>query len=470
VRVRAHGRLRLIVEALDARGNGRLSMAPYSVALEWRDRRYECRFDSVSWAEGMSEVDLVYDRGRATARGSSSMVMWSPAGFRSRVVHASEPLSEPAGEILVAGGEERIRLVARDAAGREVSRRLVLEDGGPAPLREASGLFEPEAHEFMDPVPDFHEHESGDQVDPLQTTWLLAPGELRFAALPDGWLRVEIQGKRWREKAPRGLDFLGTHGLDPAAPRLAVVVRPDSLPRDVRLRLAGDAPRWTGHSRPLRLIAAANGGGGERPGLRFRIPDGALFAPAVWAVSTTPLGARNPDLTAVGPTYVLEPEDHPLRAEIEVALEVPARQSRERLGLYRDTGDGWEWVRARHDSATRRLVAGTRRLGRFALFRDTRAPRFGKVAAAGRAGAQPYSTWELRAPLSDPGSGVDARASRMVVDGKRVPSEWDGEEGVLRWRPLRAPAAGRHRYQVTAVDRAGNVRTASGTIVVQAAR
>jgi hypothetical protein len=47
-----------------------------------------------------------------------------------------------------------------------------------------------------------------------------------------------------------------------------------------------------------------------------------------------------------------------------------------------------------------------------------------------------------------------------------MPAEWDGEKEVLRWRPLRAPRAGTHRFTVVARDHAGNERRASGRFVM----
>ena len=46
------------------------------------------------------------------------------------------------------------------------------------------------------------------------------------------------------------------------------------------------------------------------------------------------------------------------------------------------------------------------------------------------------------------------------------PSEWDGEVGILRWRPLRRPAPGTYGYEVVAVDRTGNLTRRRGTFVI----
>ena len=64
----------------------------------------------------------------------------------------------------------------------------------------------------------------------------------------------------------------------------------------------------------------------------------------------------------------------------------------------------------------------------------------------------------MLARVSELGSGVDPENSWFEVDGRRVPSEWDAVANTLRWKPLRAPASGRHEVEVVLTDRAGNVR------------
>ena len=112
------------------------------------------------------------------------------------------------------------------------------------------------------------------------------------------------------------------------------------------------------------------------------------------------------------------------------------------------------------------LEADSRRLGTFALYADTLAPRVTTLAPARSATPSPYSRWALEARLAEEGSGVDARASGFEVDGARVPSEWDAEERTLRWRPRVPPAPGTHTFTVVAVDRAGNTARSSGSFVI----
>jgi hypothetical protein len=137
------------------------------------------------------------------------------------------------------------------------------------------------------------------------------------------------------------------------------------------------------------------------------------------------------------------------------------------VGLYCRRGGEWEWVRWTRRPDRRGWDAASSRLGDFALLRDSRAPRITVATPGPRPKAVPaYSRWAVEARLVDGGSGVDARASYFVIDGKRMPSEWDSEGGVLRWRPRRVPRTGSHRYVVVATDRAGNAARTPGSFVL----
>jgi hypothetical protein len=132
-------------------------------------------------------------------------------------------------------------------------------------------------------------------------------------------------------------------------------------------------------------------------------------------------------------------------------------------------GQAWEWLSTTLDSLTGMAWADATHLGQFAVVRDEAAPRVDAPSAPRVPPAGPYPAWELTAAVSDSLSGVDARASALVVDGVRVPTEWDAEAGVLRWRPLVPPTPGEHRARVEAVDRAGNATVREGLFVLDSA-
>ena len=370
---------RLSVEAVDARADGRFTMAPWRIVLQGNGLEVECRFDSVSWAGGMPEVDFVYDRGRAMPQGRHAVLLWAPAGFRPRVLRARAPRSQAAGDLVVPPGSRPLglRLLAQDVAGHVTVETLALGHGpaGPPGPGIPPGIWVDADSASSGGRPGFR--------------WDLAPGTLFEAA------------------------------------RLASadLGRPDA-PDELRPRSHAFAllPALTPLRQPLRVAI---------DDARPRRNPGAASSPAV--------GKRGLRDTAAASSGV---------------------------GLYRDSGEGWEYLGAGRERGGDRIVAETRACGRFALFRDGAAPRIRLQAPPRSAPAGPYARWALEARLDEEGSGVDARASHLVVDGRQVPSEWDAVENRLRWRPLRPPASGRHTVEVVAVDRAGNARRRTGSFVL----
>ena len=357
------GRERLVVEAVDARADGQRTMAPWRVALEGDGIEVECRFDSVSWAEGMSEVDFVYDRGRALPAGRHAVVLGAPPGFRPRVLRARGPVERGAGDLEVpsSGRPFKVRLTVQDVAGHTATETLAL---GPSPAA-GSGAAAPEG------------------------TWVD----------PDSAASGGLDGFAW--SAPSGTLFETSllSAVDLGRPEA-----PDEL--KARSRVFALGPAMTPLRRPLRVAIEATG--------------------------------QSRGMTAGGP---------------RAARAVPTATA-----LYRDTGDGWEALGADLEPREGWIGAETRALGRFALFRDAAAPRIRLLPPSRGAGAGPVARWALEAGIAEEGSGVDARASYFVVDGRRVPSEWDAVANTLRWRPLRRPVSGRHELEIVAADRAGNVR------------
>lgn len=202
------------------------------------------------------------------------------------------------------------------------------------------------------------------------------------------------------------------------------------------------------------------------PAFRWTVPRDGLFEPAVFLAESLGATRGTRELVPLGMAYALHPFMTPMRGAMRVGIRLPAQPVPRGVALYRDQGDGWEWVGTAFDSATNRIGGESRRLGAFALFADTLGPRIAPLAPAAHAASAPYNRWALEARLTEEGSGVDARASGFEADGVRVPSEWDAEERTLRWRPHHAPSKGRHRFTVVAHDRAGNVALRSGTFVL----
>jgi len=223
---------------------------------------------------------------------------------------------------------------------------------------------------------------------------------------------------------------------------------------------------WRSFRAGLRTDASVRWQGSEGADFDWTLDRGACFepGPTLWRWH----GASGAPRELVSRSGVLElmPISRPLRKPLRIEIP-PSAPGRSRVGLYADDGSGWSWIATSLDSTLGRRVGETRHLGRFALFEDTLAPRIVVRRAPPRMVPGPYSRWALEARLTDQGSGVNARATRFEVDGRRVPSEWDAEARLLRWRPPRAPAKGGHRFTLVAADRAGNERRAGGRFVMQ---
>jgi len=451
--LRVIGRARAVVGARDGLWRGVDRMVPWSVSEQWEGHTVECRFDSVSWATDMVESDYVYDAGRV--EGGKGLVLWAPAGFRPRVLRADVTAAHEAGTIEVRRGDPPRALVigARDLAGHSVERVVTIV---PDPRGETERTAAP-------------------------TAGAAAPGgtggpdyaDLEFQSLPGGWLRVTETGIPAGAREVRvtpsslGRAFAAT----PCRRGWCVILplgRDDGPPRyeefQIDARLADGRP-WT-RSLIAGLVAVDPGDSCvlETGYQRASLPVGAVFERGVVLLYATGHAASAGELEPVGITLALGPTTMPLRKAFRLSLVWSGHGNG--LGLYRQGDDGWEWVAAEFDSVRGTIVAEPRRLGRFGVFRDATAPRLTLLRPSRRPAAGAYSRWAVEAGVSEGGSGLDARASRLEVDGRAVPTEWDSEERMLRWRPRRPPAKGTHRVGVVAADRAGNQARVSGTFVL----
>jgi hypothetical protein len=451
--LRVEGRVRVLVRAEQPGARGS-RLAPWRVRASFGDGWIEWRADSASWVRDMGDVDYVYDSGRAVPSGSYAFLLWAPARGRSSLLRASTPDSTDAGTIEVAAGDppRPLRLEAESADGTLTTRDLWLRGPGP------------------------------DERGPAATGGLHAAPAVR---------RHRRRGRRVPQAPARGFE------LDPLPDRF-VRVRYSGAPRDLREVRIGEAiatwrdgawsaivspgDRWTPVIRGARTGGAAWGdslppfevareaGGTPRSAevpLEWRLERSALFERDAVLIGTAAARARGTaELAPLGPECVMGPASLPLREPARLRLPVSGPLVA-RAGLYGEFGAGWEWLGGATEGAESLSVSGeTRQLGRFAAFADTLAPRVRMFRAHRHAEPGPYSTWELKARVMEFGSGVDARGSAFIVDGTRVPTEWDTPRDLLRWRPARRPARGVHHYLLEVRDRAGNVRRTRGSFVL----
>jgi murein DD-endopeptidase MepM/ murein hydrolase activator NlpD len=437
------GRVRAIVGARDGMWKGVDRMVPWSTAIEFGEEHVECRFDSASWATDMVESDYVFDTGRVV--GDKGMVMWAPAGFRPRVLITSAPRDRDAGTLVVRRGDppRALRMTARDLSGSSMVREVVLRP----PRRNESG-----------PDPG----QVGGRAEPDSSRWY------EIAMLPGGFARFTFRG------APAGSRHV-TIDDRPASLRegdwtaVVSVAAPES-PAPFSIMVVG-----TGASGPTwrrRFVAGLHRDVSARwqiqgePDIDWMLDQAALFERGPIFYRKAPTAPSTPaELVPRSVTLELMPASLPLRKPLRLELK-PHALDAAHVGVYSDDGSGWGWLGTALDPALGRRVAETRHLGRFALFADTLAPRIAPRRPPSRRTLGPYPRWALEARLTEEGSGVDGQGSRFEVDGRRVPSEWDAEERLLRWRPRRAPQKGVHPYTVIAVDRAGNERRIAGQFTI----
>ncbi len=451
------GRARLTLVASDATDRSR-RLAVHTLVARFRDTWVECRMDSISWAGEMVEAGWLLDRERVA--GSQGVILDAPAGWRPRFLSGSRPVSEPLALVRVAPGDppRALELLARDAAGLTTSRRVWLR--GPRPGEQGPR---------RDRAP----------AATARAKRAAAPGSpaWSFAALPEQRLRVRVtvapaglHDVRIERARARGVPAAGAVATWDGAGWCAVLDAsgaPDAEGFWIRgVNASGEAwsSRGTFELQPTGTALPGRIGDWAT----FALEPAAVFEPGVVLARATPLDGLPAGTHGARAALELAPVHLPLAAPMKLALAPPAGLAPARVGVFRRDGPGraWGWIESTWDSAARVFRAEPARLGQFALLRDDAPPVVLAPMASGGAGGRPYSTWSLRARVSDRGSGVAAGRSSLFVDGARVPTEWDAEAGVLRWRPLVRPAPGRHEVRVEAFDRAGNRTVRSGVFVI----
>lgn len=430
-----HGRVRATLKVEDT-GEGGATTPPWSASATWAGGTTEIRFDSLSWAGDMSEIDHVFDRGRVS--GTRGLVLHAAAGFRPRAMLAPGAADREAGVLVVRPGEPARELVmfARHPDGTEIRRTIWLR--GPR----------------------------AGELGPDTTARGGAPAggvAWRFASLPDRHLRVRVTG------APEGLSRVRIERGDPAlggrpatwdGSGWSAVLAMAGLPDEDGFWLRGvkpDGGEWS-----TRGVFQAWPGGADLPirpevGLMVVIPPASTFERGVALTAMGPLPeASGQGLVARSAVLRLLPESLPLRASATITIPQIAGTNATGVAIYQRTaGEDWSLLRTTYDEKARTFTANASKLGEFALFSDTRAPRVALQPAPTTGATTPYSRWALTASVTEEGSGVDASTSYLMVDGRRVPTEWDPEARVLRWKPRVRPADGEHSVEAIARDRAG---------------
>ena len=343
--------------------------------------------------------------------GDKGIVLWASRGFRPRFIRSSAPNAEEAGTIRVRPGDAplTVKLEVRDVAGHMARRTVVIRPGPSDP----------------------------DTLDPYQILKGGVAAGYRFAALPYGYFRVTSPGRSG----------------------VTAVLAPKW-----KTRFAGRPSAIGLASEGLSVIDGDSYSSTQGARVMVTLPHSARFDSSSYLLQTGPASLALPPASAElahGTLLAVLWPRTPLKGRAQLTLPVSGKPH---SGVYRYDGDEWTWVGDDKKGNVYDLASSS--LGWFAEFQDTLGPRVTLRAPRRTATTGPYSRWAVEAGIVEKGSGMNGRASYMVVDGKRVAAEWDPEADVLRWRPLQKPAAGTHKYDVIAEDRAGNATVRSGTFVL----
>jgi hypothetical protein len=209
-----------------------------------------------------------------------------------------------------------------------------------------------------------------------------------------------------------------------------------------------------------------------------QVPKSAFFEDAyVWAAPILGNGPAWPKgLVPQSPIFQLEPASLPQDQGLWLGLLAAPSAATEAVGLYRFDGEEWTYEGSdRRPAADGTWIgADVKRFSRFALARDIAAPvvewREPPLVVTAGAATQSRTTGPrppFRARVRDDGSGFREDDLTFIVDGKRVPTEWDPDAGEIRYEPRAPLAAGRHVLIAEAKDRAGLVTRRERAITVR---
>ena len=366
---------------------------------------FEAVLDSVSW-DAMAIADRVYDLAATQLGMNGRRLLQATPGDASGIVRLGVPVWS------LTPGAHRIEFVAEDEAGNATRRalRVVVADAvSPAPAPRPRLLA---------------------GARPGQPAVLVRDLAVFVAA-------------RGGDARPMLVDATGLTLVD------SLAVEGGTL---WSLALTGGSAG--GHP---RIVRARGGGEGVvlDEDIALAWDSLAFHEPVALLARLDPIaGPQDDGLAVVSPrSLTIEPGDLALAKAIRIRWHASEAKGRPGVGLFRHAGGrGWSLVAAAESSGA--VAATTRRLGTFALLADTTPPRLVAPARwSAKAGAVPAA---FSARLSDGGSGLVASQQRVLLDGRRVPAEYDVEAGRLTWRPRAPLAPGAHEIVVEAVDGLGN--------------
>ncbi len=164
------------------------------------------------------------------------------------------------------------------------------------------------------------------------------------------------------------------------------------------------------------------------------------------------------------PVYKIEPEVQAVAEPVTLTFRYSGAADG-KIGVCRDTKDGWVWTKS--EFASGRIYAKSGLLGKFALIRDVEPPEI-YVTYPGNRKIITQTMPEITCRLTDDLSGIeDDRGIVVHLDGQWLIPEYDPEGGILKTAPEKKLTAGVHQLEIRATDAAGNSRVAKSSFTVQ---
>ncbi len=163
-------------------------------------------------------------------------------------------------------------------------------------------------------------------------------------------------------------------------------------------------------------------------------------------------GVSGAGLKPVGVAYALTP-GWAAADGVDLVFRLPggAGPHPERLAVYERKAAGWSYAGGAVEADGHALRARVRYFGRYGLAVDDQPPKATLLLRPMAAGERAF-----RVRVTDLGSGVDAGATALTVDGVKLFPYLNHRTGAYELTLASGLAAGRHRATLEARDRAGN--------------
>jgi hypothetical protein len=474
--IRIRGKVGVGIEAFDRAGkrDSRLGLHRAERQVDG-DRVFAVQFERFDYSY-THEVEAEFDYEQAVAGRRPALNLFVPSGIvgdyhgdlpaGSGILNGGSPSAGQnedgnGGIVDLLPGLHSLRVVATDASGNQstASARLRVDalasssttSSSPDTWARPTGVSQAAAPaDGLAPA-----RASGPEPGPrvhLSSAARVATLEVEFAPPPTSPPALLLAGLPLEEIATVGpgryAARIDARGQGP------LIVRSngaDGEPRDLRI----DLP-WLPVPRGQAGSFAALGGR-----VRVDFPVRTFFEDAyLWVEEELKAPDLPPGLTAVSPVYRLEPAGLPLDRALWVGIEFESTGAAgsvpfwaEHVALYHLDPDEVSFE-GREQRGPSMIGASVRHLGRFLLARDHRPPVVHLLSPGDSTvvkGGRPL----LRARVRDRESGFFEDDVTFLIDGRRVPTEWNPDADDMRYRPRAPLSPGSHRIIAQATDRAG---------------